>query len=162
MNFAFPYPILSLHFTIRIPQMGRVMTETSGIDHAGEGFSDLAGCIRVAIRMLIPAGNRKEARSIIASMIGRIKLEEGCLSCRLYQDAIDGKMLFYEEIWSDESHFQQHLRSDEFRNVLLAVEMASEAPEIHFDRIARSAGIGTIEDVRKGAAHSPGVNGWSV
>jgi quinol monooxygenase YgiN len=112
--------------------------------------------------MHIPAGKRKEAHSIIASMTGRIRLEEGCLSCRLYQDVIDGKMLLYEEIWADENVFQKHLRSDEFRNVLLAVEMASKPPEIHFDRIDRSAGIGTIEDGRKGIAAPPDVDGMPV
>ena len=138
------------------------MTETSRVSPAGDGNPNFYGRVRVSIRMHIPAGKRKEAHSIIVSMIGRIRLEEGCLSCRLYQDAIDGKMLLYEEIWADETYFQKHLRSDEFRNVLLAVEMASKAPEIHFDRIDRSAGIGTIEDGQKGTAGPPDVDGLPV
>jgi quinol monooxygenase YgiN len=138
------------------------MTETSRVSPAGDGHPNISGRVRVSIRMHIPAGKRKEAHSIIASMIGRIRLEEGCLSCRLYQDVIDGKMLLYEEIWADENDFQKHLRSDEFRNVLLAVEMASKAPEIYFDRIARSAGIGTIKNERKGTAGPHDVSGLSV
>ncbi|MCG6908093.1 MAG: antibiotic biosynthesis monooxygenase [Desulfobacteraceae bacterium] len=121
------------------------MTETSEMHHAGKGPPDRAGRVRVAIRMLIPAGKRKEARSILYAMIMRIRLKEGCLSSCLYQNAMGGKTLLFEEIWADENHFQKHLRSDEFRNVLLVVEMASEPPEIHFDWIDHSTGIGTIQ-----------------
>lgn len=106
--------------------------------------------VHATIRMLIPARKRREARGILASMIERIQPEEGCLSCRLYQDALGGKAFLFEGIWADEKSLQKHLRSDEFRNVLLVVEMAIEPPEIRFDRIARSTGMRTIEDVRGG------------
>jgi quinol monooxygenase YgiN len=138
------------------------MTETSEMHHAGKGPPDRAGRVRVAIRMLIPAGKRKEARSILYAMIMRIRLKEGCLSSRLYQDAMGGKTLLFEEMWADENHFQKHLRSDEFRNVLLVVEMASEPPEIHFDRIDHSTGIGTIQKMGGRTNAVTGPNGPSV
>jgi hypothetical protein len=53
-----------------------------------------------------------------------------------------------EEIWVGESNLHRHLRSDEFRNLLLVVEMASEPPEIRFDRISSSTGISTVMEVR--------------
>jgi quinol monooxygenase YgiN len=135
------------------------MTETRRVSPDGDGRSSLAGGVRVSIRMLVPTGKRKEARSILASMIGRIRLEEGCLSCRLYQDAIGGRSLMFEEIWKDEKHLQKHLRSEEFRNVLLVVEMASTPPEIRFDRIAQTTGIDTIAEVRKRADTPLDANG---
>ncbi|MFY9942209.1 MAG: antibiotic biosynthesis monooxygenase family protein [Desulfobacterales bacterium] len=138
------------------------MTETSGIHHAGNAPPDLGGRVRVAIRMLIPAGKRKEARSILSDMIRRIRLKEGCLSSRLYQDAMNGKTLLFEEIWADENHFQGHLRSDEFRNVLLVVEMASKPPEIQFDRIDHSTGIGTIQKMGEQTNALTGPNGQPV
>ena len=95
-------------------------------------------------------------------MSRRIRLEEGCLSCRIYQDAIGTEALMFEEIWKDEKHLQRHLRSDEFRNVLLVVEMASKPPEILFDRIAQSTGIDSIEDVRKRADSLSDINGLPV
>lgn len=122
------------------------MTETRRGPSAQDGRSNLAMRVRVSIRMLIPRGRRKEARSILSTMSRRIRLEEGCLSCRLYQDALKGAALMFEEIWNDGKHLQNHLRSDEFRNVLLVVEMASKAPEIHFDRIAQSEGLETIRN----------------
>jgi hypothetical protein len=49
----------------------------------------------------------------------------------------------------------RHLRSATFRNILLVVEMASQKPEIRFDRISHSTGIETIEQARDyGDPHS--------
>ena len=105
--------------------------------------------IHATIRMRIPTRKRKEARSTLGSLIERIKLDEGCLSCRLYEDALDGGALMFEERWADEQSLQKHLRSDEFRIVLLVVEMASKAPEIRFDRVSSSTGLQTIERMRE-------------
>jgi quinol monooxygenase YgiN len=103
--------------------------------------------IRATLRMKIPARKRREARRILSSMIERIKPEEGCLGCRLYLDAREEGTLLFEEIWSSEKGFQLHLRSDEFRTVLLVVEMATTPPEIRFDRIVHTADIATIADM---------------
>jgi hypothetical protein len=53
-----------------------------------------------------------------------------------------------EEMWAGETALHKHLRSADFRNVLLVVEMASEPPEIRFDRISSSTGLNTIGEVR--------------
>jgi len=42
-----------------------------------------------------------------------------------------------------------HIRSDEYRNLLLVLEMALKQPEIGFDTISSSTGIETIEKIRK-------------
>jgi quinol monooxygenase YgiN len=98
--------------------------------------------------MLFPARKRKEALIILGSMIERIKLEEGCLGCRLYQDVLEERALMLEEIWAGETSLHKHLRSADFRNVLLVVEMAREPPEIRFDQVSSSTGISTIIKVR--------------
>lgn len=138
------------------------MTEPSRIPPDGDGQQNDAARMHVTIRMLIPTSRRKEARSILASMIERIQLEEGCLSCRLYQDAMEGNTILFEEIWADERYLQNHLLSDEFRNVLLVVEMASKPPEIRFDRIVHSTGIDAIKDARKPTGKQTGADGLSV
>ena len=51
---------------------------------------------------------------------------------------------------SDED-VKHHLRSEKYRNILLVVEMAAEAPEIRFDTIAHSTGVEIIEQAREQA-----------
>ena len=130
------------------------MTKPRRVYPATEEQPGLETRMHATIRMLFPARKRKEALVILGSMIEPIKLEEGCLSCCLYQDVQEECALMLEETWADEISLHGHLRSTEFRNVLLVVEMASEPPEIRFDRVSSSTGISTIERVR-GASDLP-------
>ena len=106
--------------------------------------------IHVTIRMHIAAKKRQEARLILGSMIEQTKLEEGCVSCRLYQDVLAKGVFMLEEIWASDQVLQRHLRSEKFRTVLLVIEMATEAPEIRFDKVLQSTGISTIQKARSG------------
>jgi quinol monooxygenase YgiN len=103
--------------------------------------------------MKIPAGQHKEVYDILGPMIERIKLEEGCLSCRLYRDVFARQWIMFEEIWVDEASLQKHLHTDEFRTVLLVVEMASQAPEIRMDVLANPGGLREIEAMLNSEAH---------
>jgi quinol monooxygenase YgiN len=106
--------------------------------------------IHVTIRMHIAPKKRQEARLILGSMIEQTKLEEGCVSCRLYQDVLAKGAFMLEEIWASDQVLQRHLRSEKFRTVLLVIEMATEAPEIRFDKVLQSTGISTIQKARSG------------
>ncbi len=106
--------------------------------------------IHVSIRVHIGAKKRQEARLILGSIIEQTQFEEGCISCRLYQDILAKGVFMLEEIWMSEQALHRHLQSDKFRTVLLVIEMAAEAPEIRFDTIAHSTGISTIKKARGG------------
>lgn len=113
-----------------------------------EGRQDAKGRIDVTIRITIPAKKRKEALIILGSLIEQTRLEDGCISCRLYRDVQEDRALMLEQIWASEKDLEGHLRSDKFLAVLLAIEMATEYPEVRFDVVSRSTGIDTIEKVR--------------
>ena len=121
------------------------MPDPTGIAAIGNDRSAVDFSIRATLRMKIPVRKRKEARRILGSMVERIKLEEGCLGCRLYLDAQQEGTMMFEEVWANEISFQNHLRSDEFRTVLLVVETASALPEIRFDRVAHTMGLEAIK-----------------
>ena len=50
-----------------------------------------------------------------------------------------------EEFWRNEEDLERHLRSEDFRKVLVVVEMSLESLEIRFDKISRSTGVENIE-----------------
>lgn len=133
------------------------MTESRRLPPVAEEPNDPGIRIHATIRMLIPARKRKEALVILGSMIERIRLEEGCLSCRLYQEVRKERALMFEELWAGDTGLRRHLCSATFRNILLVVEMATEAPEIRFDRISHSTGIDTIAQARGQLEPAPGV-----
>ena len=51
-------------------------------------------------------------------------------------------------VWRSDEELNLHLRSDDYRNLLLVLEMALKEPEIRFDTISSSTGIETIEKAR--------------
>jgi quinol monooxygenase YgiN len=104
--------------------------------------------VRSIIRMLIPLEKQSEALEILGSMIEQTQFEQGCVSCRLYRDVEDARVIMFEELWASDEDVQRHLQSDKYHRVLLVVEMAAEPPEIRFDTIAHSTGVESIEKAR--------------
>ena len=102
----------------------------------------------VTIRVTIPPAKRGEALRILRSIAEMNRVQLSCVSCRIYQDVQDSNVLMFEERWTNEEDMEDHLRSDEFRNLLMVLEMALESPDIRFDTISDSTGIETIEKAR--------------
>lgn len=104
--------------------------------------------IHATIRMKMPVQKVKEAVDILRSMAERTRIQPGCISCRIYHDAQEENVIMLDELWETQEEHERHLRSAEYRNVLLVVEMAYEKPEIEFSAISQSTGVETIEKAR--------------
>ena len=106
------------------------------------------GMVRSTIRMLIPLEKQSEALDVLGSVSTQIQSERSCISSRLYRGVDEVRAIMVEELWDNDEDILQHLRSDEFRQILLVIEMAEEHPEIRFDTIGNSSGFETIENAR--------------
>ena len=104
--------------------------------------------IQATIRMTIPPQKSGEVLKIIRSVVEQFRDDPGCLSCHLYGDLQEKNVLMLKEVWRSEEDLNLHLRSDEYSNLLMVLEMALKEPEIRFDTISRSTGIETIEKAR--------------
>jgi quinol monooxygenase YgiN len=112
--------------------------------------------ILATIRMIISPQKRGEALKILRSTAERNRILPGCLSCRIYEELEEDNVIMLEEMWRNQEELEQHLRSDEYRNVLLVVEMALREPEVRFITISSSSGIATIEKARTFTRRKPG------
>lgn len=101
------------------------------------------------IRMAIPPKKRDEALKVLKMTAEYSRVRPGCLCCYIYEDVQDAKIIMFKEMWRCREDMEQHLRSDEYRNILLVMEMAEKEPEIRFDTISSSAGIETVENARR-------------
>ena len=104
--------------------------------------------IIATIRMEIPPQKRGEALKILRSVADQCRYDDGCLSCHIYGDLLEKNVLMFEEVWRAEEDLEAHIRSEEYLNLLLVMEMALKQPEIRFDTISSSTGIETIEKAR--------------
>ena len=104
--------------------------------------------IHATVRMEIPPQKITEALKILRSLAELCRYDSGCLSCHIYGDLQETNILMINQVWKSEKDLETHICSDEYRNFLLALEMALKKPEIRFDTISSSTGIETIEKVR--------------
>jgi quinol monooxygenase YgiN len=107
--------------------------------------------ILATIRMAIPPQKRGEALRILKKVAEQCRDDPGCLRLHIYEDLQEDRVLVLEQAWSSEESLEHHLRSDEYRNLLLVLEMAVKQPEIRFETISSSTGIETIEKARSNA-----------
>jgi quinol monooxygenase YgiN len=105
--------------------------------------------ILATIRMTFSGKKFDEALRILRSMAEQCKVRPGCLSSRVYRNGEEDNVLLFEQQWSNEEDLETYLRSDDYRQVLMVLEMAIKQPEIRFDTILSSTGIETIEKARK-------------
>ena len=104
--------------------------------------------VLATIRMIIPPKKHDEALKILRSVAEQFKVHSGCLGCHIYEGVQEDNVLMFEEMWRSEEDLEHHLRSGEYRNVLMVMEMALKHPEVRFNTVSTSTGIETIEKVR--------------
>jgi len=104
--------------------------------------------IHATIRMKIPAQKVREGVEILRSVAERTRVQPGCIDCRIYHDAQEENVIMIDELWRSQEDLDQHLRSSDYHEVLLVVEMAEENPEIKFAETSQSTGVETIEKAR--------------
>jgi quinol monooxygenase YgiN len=85
---------------------------------------------------------------ILSSVAERSRFEEGCINSRVYQDVDSEPVFMLDQLWASREDLERHLRSEEFRKVLLVVEMSLGPPEIRFEEVSRSTGVESIEKAR--------------
>ena len=95
----------------------------------------------------VPQYRTKVVRTL-AAQLGPTCVQPGCLRCDLYRDVEDPGAITLVEEWESQAQMDLRLRSDDYRSVLAAIEMAQEQPVIHFDTVTRRTGLEIIASAR--------------
>jgi len=78
----------------------------------------------------------------LAAQLGPTRVQPGCRKCDLYQDVENSEAITLVEEWESQADLDPHLRSEDYRAVLGAIELSQEPPVIHFDTVTRRMGSG--------------------
>ena len=100
------------------------------------------------VRMAIPLEKHNDALRILRSIVVQSRNDPGCLSYLIYRDLEDNNVLMLQGNWKSRENLNVHIRSDEYRNLLLVMEMSLKQPEVRFDTVSCSTGIESIEKIR--------------
>jgi len=106
----------------------------------------LATC-SVDMRFLPDNANR--AVRLLLSAKGDILTKRGCRACEVSTEAADPDVVHYREEWESEDAFREHVRSEEFRRVLIAMDMSSEEPRIVVGNLSGHGGMAYLRTLRE-------------
>jgi quinol monooxygenase YgiN len=101
------------------------------------------------LRIITAPKSRAEVIRTLAAQMGPMRVQPGCLRCDLYRDVEDPGAVTLVEEWESQTELDLRLRSEEYRAVLAAIELAQEQPVIHFDTVIRRAGLEIVASARE-------------
>ena len=96
----------------------------------------------------VPHGRKQELGKALASLVGPIQVQRGCLSCQLFQEwpAKDGLQMATR--WSSREDLIRHLQSDIYKNILLLMELGATPPILEFFTVVEIRGLDLVEAAR--------------
>jgi len=105
-----------------------------------------------SIRMRLPLEKAAQTIALLESVTGITRAKKGCKLCSVSCDVADDELLSYTEIWDESDGFNQHVCSDVFQRVLVAMDQCSEEPEVVFGMLSGKTGIASLQELHKSAS----------
>jgi quinol monooxygenase YgiN len=102
-----------------------------------------------AIDMRFASKDVDHAVLLLLSVKENIQAKRGCRACRVAMDAADAGLVHYLEEWESAEFFHKHVRSEEFRRVLIAVDLCCEEPRIVTGDLSGHIGMGYLHKLRE-------------
>ena len=100
------------------------------------------------LRIVTLPQSRAEVVRTLAAQLGPTSVQPGCLRCDLYHDVENQGAITLVEDWESQTELNLRLRSEEYRSVLVAIELSQEPPVIHFDTVIGRAGLEIVASAR--------------
>ena len=86
---------------------------------------------------------------MLLSVRGSIQSKRGCCACEVGMEASEPGLVHYREEWESEDIFRQHVRSEEFRRVLIALDLCCEEPRVIFGNLSGRSGMAELIKMRE-------------
>jgi len=107
----------------------------------GRSLADMIYMILVAIRTKVLAEKRKELSQTIASLIGSLRTEKGCLRCDFCQNIEDENELCIIEEWDTRENLNSHLKSERFKVLRGAMSLLQKPYELTVYTVLHPSGM---------------------
>ncbi len=97
------------------------------------------------------AKQSKQLISILCSVRDLTQTLPDCVGCWLDNGGYLHGPVSYAEQWASAEALRQHLRSDLYGWLLVAMELSHQPPEVHFHYVAESKGMELVQQIRQAA-----------
>ncbi len=85
---------------------------------------------------------------VLRSLIEPTRVETGCISCSLYKDLHDPRIIIWVEEWNTQDDLERHLRSSQYKKILAAFDMSNAQPDMRFNTVVETKGMQLIAEAR--------------
>lgn len=106
------------------------------------------------LRILPAPDRRAEILEVFRAIQGPVLAQPGCAACHIYEEEGQERAVVLVERWESQEALETHLRSENYRRILGAIELSGGPPEVSFDYVSSTNGMGLIERSRQ-----PGTTG---
>jgi quinol monooxygenase YgiN len=93
------------------------------------------------LRILPAPARRADVLNVLQSIQGSVLAQPGCAAYHVYEEFGPEEAVILVERWECRSAFKAHLRSEAYRRILGAMELAAAPPEVHFDTLSGAPAI---------------------
>jgi len=93
-------------------------------------------------------GKRQELGRALATLVGPIQVQPGCLGCRLFQSLPIQDGLQIEARWESQEDLIRHLQTDGYKRLLLLMELSAAPPVLEFLTVVELRGLELVESAR--------------
>ncbi len=95
-----------------------------------------------------PKGKRQEVGSALISLSGPTQVQQGCLKCRLLQSWRNPDELVLEANWETADDLTRHLQSENYKRLLLLMELSPVPPVLEFWTVEGVSGLDLVRTAR--------------
>ena len=89
----------------------------------------------------------EQALGLLKSVVGPTEAAPGCQDCFVARDALEETHVRYSEAWESDAAFSKHLRSEEFRRVLVAIDLCREKPQVLIGGLSGRRGMAYLQEL---------------
>jgi quinol monooxygenase YgiN len=94
-------------------------------------------------------GSRQQLAGTLASTLGPIQVQPGCLSCHLFQSAECPDEFLIAAKWASLEGLVGHLQSEVYKHLLLLMELGPSPPVVEFYTVQEAHGLELVHEARK-------------
>ena len=100
------------------------------------------------LRLPVSLKRRTDVLEVLRSIEGPLLAQPGCSGFHIYEEQGAEYAVVVVERWKTKAALEGHIRSEAYRRILAAIEIAGAPPEVCFDYVSFSEGMELIERLR--------------
>jgi quinol monooxygenase YgiN len=86
---------------------------------------------------------------VLRSIQGPVLAQPGCKAYHIYDEQGQEPAVVLVERWESRAALEAHIRSEIYRRILGAIELAGGPPEVSFDVVSGTEGMELVERLRR-------------